>query len=222
MREVTIDASDSVKQMAGQNTTSSTEVAVRYDSRDRLFNPTEGSMHGISFEYAGLGGDVGFLKTEAETGWYFPLVWKTVGYLHAKGGHVDDVSSKLLPDYEKYYLGGINSLRGFRWRDLAPTEVNSQGYLAHVGGEKYVQFNAEIIIPIEEKMGFNAVVFFDTGEVYSRHESVDLGQMRESAGAGIRWYSPLGPIRIEYGHILDPKPGFGEGGRWEFTMGSSF
>ena len=133
-----------------------------------------------------------------------------------------ETGGKLLPDYEKYYLGGINSLRGFRWRDLAPTEINSDGLLSYVGGEKYVQFNAEVIIPIEKKLGFMGVLFFDTGEVFSRHESVNLGQLRESVGAGIRWYSPIGPIRIEYGHVLDPQPGRGEGGRWEFTMGSAF
>jgi outer membrane protein insertion porin family len=66
------------------------------------------------------------------------------------------------------------------------------------------------------------VVFFDTGEVFGNDETVDFGQLRESIGGGIRWYSPVGPIRVEYGHILDPKSGFGEGGRWEFTMGTAF
>ena len=224
--EISTNASESIWQMEGENLTSSTEVAIRYDSRNRLFNPTEGSMHGISLEYAGLGGDVGFIKTEAETGWYFPLSRKLTGFLRAKGGMVEDVSGKLLPDYEKFYLGGINSLRGFRWEDLAPREPSRHPYypgeLVEVGGDKYVQFNAELIFPIDEKSGVMGVVFFDTGEVFGSNENVDFGQLRESIGAGFRWYSPIGPIRVEYGHILDPKDGFGEGGRWEFTMGAAF
>ncbi len=222
--EITYDASDLVWQMEGKNLTSATEVGIRYDSRDRLFNPTEGAMHGISVEYAGLGGDVGFIKTEAETSVYFPLFWQTVGFVRAKGGIIEDVSGLLLPDYEKFYLGGINSLRGFRWRDLAPTRPSLKDPTAtsYVGGDKYVQFNAEMIFPIEKKMGVMGVVFFDTGEVFGEEESVELGQLRESIGAGIRWYSPIGPIRVEYGHILDPVEGRGETGRWEFTMGTSF
>lgn len=224
--EITRDASESIWQMEGENLTSSTELAIRYDSRNRMFNPTEGSMHGISLEYAGLGGDVGFIKTEAETGWYFPLTKKLTGFVRAKGGMIEDVSGKLLPDYEKFYLGGINSLRGFRWEDLAPREPSRHpdypGELVGVGGDKYVQLNAELIFPIDEKSGVMGVVFFDTGEVFGNDETVDFGQLRESIGGGIRWYSPVGPIRVEYGHILDPKSGFGEGGRWEFTMGTAF
>lgn len=222
--EITADASESIWQMEGENMTSSTEVAIRYDSRNRLFNPTEGSVHGISLEYAGLGGEVGFIKTEAETGWYFPLSEKLTGFLRAKGGTIEDVSGKLLPDYEKFYLGGINSLRGFRWKDLAPLEPSRRypGQFISIGGDKYVQFNAELVFPVDEKSGVMGVVFFDTGEVFGSDETVDFGRLRESVGAGIRWYSPVGPIRVEYGHILDPEPGFGEGGRWEFTMGGAF
>ena len=219
---ITVDASDSVRELAGTNITSSTEMGIRYDSRDRMFNPTEGAVHGLSVEYAGLGGDVGFIKTQAETSVYFPIIGELIGFVRGKGGYVTESGSKLLPDYEKFYLGGINSLRGFKWRDLAPTEINSQGLLSYIGGEKFVQFNAEVLFPMNKKMGVMGVVFFDTGEVYSKNENIDIGNLRESVGAGFRWYSPIGPIRVEYGHILDPKPGDEAKGRWEFTMGSAF
>jgi outer membrane protein insertion porin family len=84
-----------------------------------------------------------------------------------------------------------------------------------------VQFNFEVIFPLFEDQGLAGVVFYDTGQVYGE-ESVDFGDLRSSAGGGIRWYSPVGPIRIEYGYVLDPIPGYGEGGRWEFAMGGSF
>jgi len=141
-----------------------------------------------------------------------------VGFLHAKGGYVRENSDGVLPDYERFFLGGINSLRGFEWEELAPKDEDGND----IGGDKYVQFNIELLYPIFKDAGIVGIVFFDTGEVYGKDEDVDLGELRESAGLGFRWYSPIGPIRIEYGYILDPIEGRGEGGKWEFTMGGAF
>ncbi len=198
--------------------TNSISTTLRYDSRDRIFNPTEGSDHSITVRYAGLGGDVGFRKYVSSTGWYIPLYKELVGFLRAKGGYVRENSDGKLPDYERFFLGGINSLRGFEWEDLAPKDKDGN----EIGGDKFVQFNLELLYPIFKDAGIVGVVFFDTGEVYGKDEDVDLGELRESAGFGFRWYSPIGPIRVEYGYILDPIKDQGEGGKWEFTMGGSF
>lgn len=205
----------------GRFTESSVTTSIVYDSRDRAINPTEGSRHKLSFQYAGLGGDVGFAKTEAETGKYFPLFWGTVGFLHAEGGHVTEVGGKHLPDYEKFYLGGINSLRGFDWRDVSVTDFDDDGNRVRVGGEKYVQFNAEFLFPLLKDAGLRGVLFYDTGNVYERGENVDLGELRESVGFGIRWYSPMGPLRLERGYILDSREDE-DSGRWEFSIGGAF
>ena len=220
VKDITDQAPDTIKELEGTNATSSAGVALGYDSRDRVFNPTEGSKHNLSFEYAGLGGDIGFNKTIFETGWYFPLFKGFVGFVHGKTGFVNKNSDdKFLPDYEKFYLGGINSLRGFDFRGVHLTDINEEGEEVKVGGERMVQFNVELIIPLYQKLGLMGVVFYDTGNVYD--EKIDLGDMRESVGYGFRWYSPIAPIRIEYGHILDRREGEGEG-RWEFTMGGAF
>jgi outer membrane protein insertion porin family len=214
------DADDTIKELEGTNVTSSTTVALGYDSRDSGINPTEGSKHRISFEYAGLGGDVGFNKVTAETGWYFPLFKGLVGFLHAKGGTVTkNADNMILPDYEKFYLGGMNSMRGFDYRGVHLTNVNADGDETKVGGESMVQFNVEMIIPISKKVGLMAVIFFDAGNVYG--DEFDIGDLRKSAGYGFRWFSPLAPIRVEYGRILDPRDDEEEG-RWEFTMGGAF
>ncbi|MBI9084044.1 MAG: outer membrane protein assembly factor BamA [Desulfobacterales bacterium] len=222
IRDVTADAADSVKDLEGINVTSSVTTALKYDSRDRAFNPTEGSEHSASVEYAGLGGNIGFTKYLVESGKYFPLFWETVGFLHGRAGFVSQNTGKTLPDYEKFYLGGINSMRGFEWEDLAPLERNLDGSYSEVGGEKFVQFNVEYIIPLAKEAGVMGVLFFDTGDVYSDAEDIDLGSLRESAGFGFRWYSPVGPIRVEYGYVLDPLPGQENTGKWEFTMGAAF
>lgn len=219
------NAAQSVIDMEGENITSSISSSLNYDSRDKMFNPTEGANHSITFEYAGIGGDVGFTKYLLELGQYIPLFWGTVGFLHAKGGYVEENPGMKLPDYEKFYLGGMNSLRGFEWRDIClQEERNNKGTTVTVdaGGNKFVQFNAEYLIPLIKKAGVVGVLFYDTGNVYSRSDKIEIGELRQSAGFGFRWYSPMGPIRIENGYILDRKEGEDGGGRWEFTMGTAF
>ncbi|MEA3436471.1 MAG: outer membrane protein assembly factor BamA, partial [Thermodesulfobacteriota bacterium] len=198
--------------------TNSIIAELRYDSRNRIFNPTKGSDHSMIVEYAGFGGDIGFTKYTANTGWYIPLFKDLVGLVHAKGGYVRENSDGKLPDYERFFLGGINSLRGFDWEDLAPKDEDGNS----IGGDRFVQFNIELLMPLFKDAGIVGVIFFDTGNVYEKDEDINLGELRESAGFGFRWFSPIGPIRLEYGYILDPIEGQGEGGQWEFTMGGAF
>ncbi|MFP4306620.1 MAG: outer membrane protein assembly factor BamA [Desulfococcaceae bacterium] len=215
--DVDEDAAREVRELEGELATSSLTASLRYDSRDRAFNPTEGGIHSVSVEYAGLGGDIAFTKVLAETGQYFPLFWETVGFLHGEGGWVTENSGGILPDYEKFYLGGINSLRGFDWRDVSLEDEEG----AEIGGFKYIQFNAEFIFPLIQDAGLVGLLFYDTGNVFDDDEEIKFDRLRQSAGFGFRWYSPMGPIRIEYGFILDREEDE-ESGRWEFSMGSSF
>ncbi|MFO7965508.1 MAG: outer membrane protein assembly factor BamA [Desulfobacterales bacterium] len=211
------DAAFEIKDLEGENTTSSVSTSLRYDSRDRVFNPTEGSNHSIGLEYAGLGGNIGFVKYTAETGWYFPLIKDLVLFTHGEAGYIQEVSGKKVPDYERFYLGGMNSIRGFDWRDISV--LNEDGN--EIGGDKYVQFNVELIYPIFKEAGFVSVLFFDTGNVFGTSDSIDFGDLRESVGFGFRWYSPMGPLRIEYGRVLDAREGEDDG-RWEFSVGQAF
>jgi outer membrane protein insertion porin family len=215
--EITEDASQDVKDLAGENTTSAILATLRYDSRDRAFNPTKGAFHELSFEYAGLGGDIGFTKIVGELSQYIPLFWSTVGHLRGRGGYVTESSGKILPDYEKFYLGGIDTVRGYEWQEISLFDEDG----AEIGGNKFIQFNAEYIFPLIKKAGMVGVVFFDAGNVYAESDTIDFGDLRTSAGAGIRWYSPVGPIRIEYGYKLDREDGE-DPGKWEFAMGSAF
>ncbi len=197
--------------------TSSVTMGLTYDSRDRRINPSEGSKHRISNQYAGLGGNVGFNKVKLELGRYFPLVWEFVFFLNAEMGYVTEAGGKILPDYEKFYMGGINTMRGFDWRDIAVFDEEGRAF----GGEKMVLFNAELIFPLVSQAGLMGVLFYDTGDVYPSGDRIELDNLRRSAGFGVRWYSPLGPIRLERGYILDRKEGE-DSGRWEFSIGGVF
>jgi outer membrane protein insertion porin family len=218
IKNVDKDAASSIKRDKGENIKSSIEARIKYDSRDQLFHPTGGSMHSASYEFAGLGGTVGFNKIIGETGWYYPLFWQIIGVLHGKAGYVNQLRGKSLPDYEKFYMTGIDALRGFERDDLSPRDKNGD----EIGGNKFVQFNAEVRFPLVKQAGVYGVVFFDTGNIYAEDEDIELARLRESAGGGIRWLSPMGPIRLEYGFILDPKPRDHGAGSWEFSMATAF
>jgi len=201
---------------------SSIAASIQYDSVDNPFNPTKGYLHAFTVEYAGLGGDVGYTKCVAETGGYWPLYRRLVFFAHAEGGLIEEISDLLLPDYERFYLGGIDSLRGYDWRDLSPIQRNPFGFESYVGGKTYVQFNFELLLPITEQAGIHLLAFYDAGDVYGDGESVDLGNLRQSVGLGFRWISPMGPIRLEYAYPLDTEPGDLSDGHFEFTIGYPF
>lgn len=212
---VPIAVDQTIRDLEGTNLTSSVNLSLTYDSRDRIFNTTDGSKHSIYYEYAGLGGDVGFNKVIGQTMWYIPIYKSLIGFANAKVGFVNENSSdKILPDYEKFYLGGINSLRGFGYQGVA---VQDEPY--KIGGEEMVQFNLELIFPLLKDAGINGVFFYDTGNVYDG--GIDFTDLRQSAGLGIRWLSPIAPIRIEYGFILDRRENEPVG-NWEFSLGGSF
>jgi len=113
---------------------------------------------------------------------------------------------------------GINGLRGFDRDDLSPRDENG----AEIGANKFVVANVEVRFPLFADAGVYGVVFFDTGDSWAEGEDVDFGNLRESAGTGVRWLSPMGPIRLEYGWILDPQPTDQSTGNWEFSMASAF
>jgi outer membrane protein insertion porin family len=233
------DATDIIKELVGEGKTlTSKEITkLHFDTRDKVINTSEGWDNSLTVTYAGdvLGGDVAFIKYVLEAGYYLPLFWGTVGHAHTEGGYIGKNGKGWLPSYERFYLGGLNSLRGYDWRDVGPKRFNSLGNLSEVGGNKYVQFNLEYIFPLVKKAGLMGLVFYDMGNAFEDDlsdeypddgvddidDSFDLTNLRSSVGYGIRWYSPLGPLRLEYGHVLDRREGE-KSGRWEFTMGTGF
>ncbi len=221
--EITNVETEYTNMTQGSFLTSSIKPYISYDSRDDYFLPTEGSKHSISIEYAGefLGGEIDYTKYLAETSFYFPLFWKFTGTLHAEAGYFDDrTSDDINVDYAKFYLGGMRSIRGFDKYDISgkrPGEVKDRG------GEKYVQFNAELTFPITDQYRVAGVFFYDRGDVYRTSENIRLDDQFSSVGAGLRWHSPMGPLRIEYGWVLEGKDVKNTGdGQFAFSVGASF
>jgi outer membrane protein insertion porin family len=224
IKDLTDDASFRIREWEGTSVGHTVATVLRRDSRDRIFNPTEGSDNSIMVEHAGtpFGGDIGYTKYVADSGWYFPLFWDTVGLVHGRTGYIHDDPVGRVPTWERFYLGGMDSVRGYGWRDISPRDPVTGD---EIGGDKMVQFNVEYLIPIIKKAGLMGVLFYDTGNAYNNGEDIDLSELRKSVGFGFRWYSPMGPMRLEYGYILETDSrGDGErgDGGWEFTMGLAF
>ena len=217
------EASDNIKNLEGNNTTSSLSGRLVYDSRNRRFNANQGSAHTLEVEYAGLGGDFTFTKTTLSTAWHFPIWGKLTGYWRGQGGWIDDRGRT--PDYAKFYLGGPNNVRGVEPKDVSPEEKSDDGdNTVLTGSEVYVAFNHELHYPVAEDLGLVAIAFVDMGDQWRKSNEVELNysDMVKTFGGGLRWLSPMGPLRLAYGHVFDSGDTNAEGGKFEFSMGSKF
>ncbi|MCG2778072.1 MAG: outer membrane protein assembly factor BamA, partial [Desulfobacterales bacterium] len=183
------DAALEIKEMEGQNVTSSMTFAITRDSRDKLWDTSKGSYNRLRFEYAGgvLGGDIGFNKYIAKTGWYFPLFWDTVFLVNGTWGFVVQRTGEELPVYQKFSIGGIQTVRGFEYESISPRDPETGD---RIGGEKMMYYNVEFRFPLAKEQGVVGVVFFDAGNVFTKDETYTFNGIRTSAGGGIRWYSP--------------------------------
>lgn len=217
--DITDGASTYIKEQEGEKTTDSARLSFVRDTRDNFMNPTRGNRSSIAGEYAGglLGGDNYFTKYELEHSTYVPLVAKLVGMIHGEYGRVQAFDGRELPIYEKFFLGGILSMRGFPYRGVGPQDSTGEP----TGGVQQLYFNTEVIVPLAPEQGFNLVLFYDTGNAWDQGESVKLADFRQSAGFGIRWMSPIGPFRLELGYILDRKEGEPKSD-WGFMIGNFF
>ncbi|HEY6000463.1 MAG TPA: outer membrane protein assembly factor BamA, partial [bacterium] len=216
---VEADASGYIKGQAGESTTNSLKLTLARDSRDNIMSPTRGSRTALTGELAGgpFGGDNYFTKTSIEHSIYVPLLWRFVGMAHGGYARLDGFSGHEAPLSEKYFLGGSYSMRGFEFREVSPRDENGDP----IGGTEQLLFNFELILGILPAQGLNAVVFYDTGNVWADVGDVSLGDLRKDWGYGVRWMSPLGPMRFEWGYIIDPREGEHSQG-FSFIIGGAF
>jgi outer membrane protein insertion porin family len=207
----------------GQSTTSAVTGSLVRDSRDSITEPTRGNRTRLAATYAGgvLGADNNFTKSAIETSQYWPLWWKLVGNIRGTLWYGESFGeTPLLPVQERFFLGGPNTLRGFRNFTVSPKDA--AGGLT--GGNKAYFVNTELIFPLYEAMRLRGLVFFDVGNnLDERNDFVDLfnTEPRLGAGIGIRFNSPLGAIRVEWGFNLNRQ----EGEKLQvlhFTAGATF
>ena len=221
VKDVADDASLLIKDQEGRQILSTVSGKVERDSTDHPFIPTSGSINEFTIEYSTpyLASDSDYVKFIANSGWYYPLFWKFIGYARVKAGYIEELDSEHpIPIFERFFLGGMNSLRGWGWGEVGPKDPATGDV---IGGTSFGLMNLELQFPLIEKIAMLGVVFYDTGNAFDDGESFDVSSFRSDVGLGIRWNSPLGPLRIEYGHKLDPDDDESSG-KWQFSMGAMF
>jgi outer membrane protein insertion porin family len=124
-----------------------------------------------------------------------------------------------VPLFERFFLGGANSIRSFQNQEVSPKDSTG----TRIGGNIELLGNVEYTVPLF--FGIRAAAFFDVGNVWgpdiSAGQKFDITDLHYAAGMGLRWTSPFGPIRIDYGVNLNPAPG-DKFGNFNFSVGSAF
>lgn len=203
-------------------TTTAVTLGIERDSTNHPFLPTNGMVSSASVQVASpyLGGQSNFFKTEVRHGIFYPLFWKLVGYVRGEFGYINNMGGSddnlTLPLNDRFFMGGINSLRGFKWADVGPQDGDYS-----IGGLTYGLATVELLFPLVESIGMRGVFFFDAGNAFRYFSDFRVSDFRTDAGAGIRWNSPMGPIRIEWGYNLDPQPGENNY-QFQFSAGAFF
>ncbi len=191
----------------GVSNTSSLAFALTRDTRDSFAEPTRGLRVRAAVEYAGgiLDMDNNFTKYSFEASRYWPLWWKFVGHIHGSIAYGESFGkTPNLPVQERFFLGGTNTIRGFRNFTISPKDPAGGGGLT--GGNKAFFVNNEILFPLYDPLRVRGLVFFDLGNVFDERDNFKPA-VKRSAGVGIRFTSPLGAIRLEWGFNLSRQPG---------------
>jgi outer membrane protein insertion porin family len=200
-------ASQFVKDSEGKSVSSSVTPSLVRNTINNPLNPVRGSRQMVSVEFAGLGGDQEFYLVEARNSWFYPL-WETsfgefVISDRTNLAYGESLNDDPFPLFRRFFPGGINSVRGYRNRTLGPEDENGREY----GGSKQFVNNLELIFPLINSAGFKGVVFYDVGQAFDDDQSIELDALRQAWGYGIRWNSPMGPIRIEFGYPIARQDG---------------
>ncbi|WP_084218879.1 outer membrane protein assembly factor BamA [Syntrophorhabdus aromaticivorans] len=220
VENISEDASNYIKEQEGTSTTSSVTLSLSKNTIDNVMNPSKGINTEVSFELAGgpFGADNDFYRTIGSYGRYIPAgFWDTTFFIRGTAGTIQGYSGKKVPIYEKFYVGGLSTVRGFKYGEAGPLDENGDP----IGSKNQLFFNLEWIFPVFKPAGIKGVLFFDAGHGFDESKGFLMNGARTAAGAGIRWFSPFGPIRLELGFNLSPKKDE-KSNYFDFAIGSQF
>jgi len=210
----------------GKQQTRSVTLNLTKNTTDKYIDPSRGTVQSVTVEYAGepLGGDSDFVKYFLNTKAFFPVTKTNIISGNFLWGHTISTVGGTVPLYERFFLGGPYNIRGYKARTISPVDPNTD---EEIGGNKELVVNVEYIFPIFGEFGLKGVFFFDMGNTWGQGQwpwdmkPWDGPPIRYAAGMGIRWYSPMGPLRIEWGWPLNPEPDEDKV-VMEFTIGTAF
>jgi outer membrane protein insertion porin family len=203
----------------GDQTTTGFRTSLARDTRDYYLDPRTGWRTSVGFDFGTpyLGGSNNFYKYYFDVLKYTPLPYDTRFSVHARYGAAQPIADKPVPLTELFFVGGINTMRGFVFGRAGPVDPTTFTLL---GASKELIFNNDFIFTISQEAKLNGVIFFDYGKGFGADEPISFN-LRKSAGLEGRWISPFGPLRAAYGINLSPREGERKG-VFEFTIGSIF
>ncbi|MFH1782047.1 MAG: outer membrane protein assembly factor BamA [Candidatus Omnitrophota bacterium] len=221
--DLSVDASQSLKDEAGKNTISSVFMQLTRDTRDNRFNPSKGLLVSGAFEVAGgaIGGDKDFAKFSDSISRY-STIGPFVLELKGRSGVVTSFGdSTTVPIYERFFAGGTYTVRGYKERDIGPKDVSGDP----VGGGTMVVGNAELTMSIIENL--KGAIFLDAGNVWATPDSKPKEGMltrgiKVGTGVGVRIKTPIGPVKLDYGFPMNPDDNQEDTGRFHFSMSRGF
>jgi outer membrane protein insertion porin family len=211
--EVRENASRAVKQAEGAALTSSVGGSIAYDTRNHPRNPNRGLFFQVGSDFAGVGGDVQYVRVQGEGRAYYPITEKITFVGRLIGGHIEGWGGQDVRLLDLYYKGG-ETVRGFDRAGYGPRDLNTGDAL---GGQSFWAATAEVRFPlplIPEELGISGAVFADAGSLFGASGLVkdlnadgqidlaDEASVRSSVGVGLLWNSPLGPLRLDYAYAL--------------------
>lgn len=226
--------------------TSAINATLTWDKRNNRLMPTKGFMLQGSVDVADqyIGSQNEYIRFLGRARAYFTLFWDIVLKFNLEMGYIANWNApdKEVPIFERFFVGGPNSVRGFSRSSLGPsrsyttnlTDPTSTITNFEIGGNKEIVFNAELEIPILKSMNISGVLFFDMGNAYNEDQDLSLkidwfadsdeeldSVMRSALGFGFRWLSPMGLLRFEWGFPLNPKKSE-DNVVFEFSIGNAF
>ena len=189
------------------------------DARDSALAPTAGRYQRVNFEW-GLAGDVRYLRSNLQYQEYWPLPWKMSLMFNAELGLGKGLGGRPFPIFKNFYGGGLGSVRVFEQSSLGVIDPTG----AFIGGAKKLNFNTELYFPVPgtgNDKTLRIFAFADAGNVWREGEKMDAGSLRASAGVGLSWISPVGPLKLSWGVPLKVKPN-DRIQRFQFQIGTAF
>jgi outer membrane protein insertion porin family len=219
--------------------TSSVTGILEYDRRNDRFSPSKGIYASTSLEYAGLGGDLKYNKGNATFRYFKKIFWEVVWRNNLSYSFIASQDSAKNPPFnELYLLGGPYSLRGYRYFRIGNTVFSnnlynmylappysydsnraSQAAIRPFGGRKQALYQTEFEFPLIAEAGIKGVAFYDVGQAA---DELSSDNFYSDVGFGFRWFSPIGPLRFEWGFPMKRTDISPDPVVFDFSIGSPF
>jgi outer membrane protein insertion porin family len=207
-------------------------ASIVYDKRDDRFDPRNGWFWSVQSEFAGLGFTRRFIRNRATVKFFHPIIWDFIFRMNVTAANISGWGGRDAPINELFIEGGLYSLRGYDYLTIGPTRnlstypgnlsqdainANLAGQPIVVGGHNEAYANMEVEFPILKEAKIRGVVFFDAGNVFNTFGENGVALLA-NIGWGIRWFTPIGPLRFEFGYpIVNSGPP-----KFYFTIGPPF